>query len=74
MMVKHAHTVPKAKYTSTPSVLNPVSPVDATIHLIIACAKGPMTHIHVEDGSAHFNRPFGGYQSTMSLSFSGHPL
>ena len=74
MMVKHAHTVPKAKYTLMPSVLNPVSPVDATMHLIIACVKGPMTHIHVKDGSAHFNRPFGGYERTMSLSISGHPL
>ena len=46
MMVKHAHAVPKAKYTLTPSVLNPVSPVDATMHLIIACAKGPMAHIY----------------------------
>ena len=74
MMVKHAHTIPKAKYTLTPSVLNPVSPVDATIHLIIACAKGPMTHIHVKDGSTLFNRPYGGYGRTMSLSFSEHPL
>ena len=73
-MVKHAHTVPKAKYTLTPSVLNPSSPVDATMRLIIGCAKGPMMHIHVKDGSAHVNRPFGGYERTMSLSFLGHPL
>ena len=69
-MIKHAHTVPEAKYTLTPSVLNPSSPVDTIMRLIIACAKGPMMHIRVTDGSAHFNRPFGGYKRTMSLSFS----
>ena len=42
MMVKHAHTVPKAKYTLTPSVLNP-----ATMHRIIVCVKGPMAHIYL---------------------------
>ena len=53
-----------------PSIINPLSLVDAYLRQIIECAKGPLTHICVKGEGARFNRPFGCYKWAMSMSIS----
>ena len=41
------------------TLINPLGPIDAYLHEIIECVKGPLTHICVKGEGVRFNRSFG---------------